>query len=53
MIYFLSFLKENLDKLQSDVQKEVPIKSSKSLLYEYWNVFLSIFQENIRKIQKR
>ena len=47
MIYFLSFLKENLDKLQSDVQKEVPIKSSKSLLYEYWNVFFYLYSKKI------
>ena len=47
MTYFLSFLKENLDKLQSDVQKEVPIKSSKSLLYEYWNVFFYLYSKKI------
>lgn len=47
MIYFLSFLKENLDKLQSDVQKEVPIKSSKSLLYEYWNVFFYLYSKKL------
>ena len=47
MIYFLSFLKENLDKLQSNVQKEVPIKSSKSLLYEYWNVFFYLYSKKL------
>ena len=47
MTYFLSFLKENLDKLQSDVQKEVRIKSSKSLLYEYWNVFFYLYSKKI------
>ena len=33
--------------MQSDVQKEVPIKSSKSLLYEYWNVFFYLYSKKI------
>ena len=33
--------------MQSDVQKEVPIKSSKSLLYEYWNVFFYLYSKKL------
>ena len=33
--------------MQSNVQKEVPIKSSKSLLYEYWNVFFYLYSKKI------
>ena len=43
----LSFLKENLEKNSCDIQKEVPIKSAKSFLYEYWNVFFYLYSKKL------
>ena len=42
MLYF-SFLKENLLKNSSDIQREIPIKSSNPFLYEYWKVFSYLY----------
>ena len=44
---FSSFLKENSDKNDWDIQKEVPIKSANSFLYEYWNVFFYLYSKKL------
>ena len=40
-------MKENLEKGLCDIQKEVPIKSTKSFLYEYWNVFFYFYSTKL------
>jgi len=40
-------VKENLEKGLCDIQKEVPIKSTKSFLYEYWNVFFYLYSKKL------
>ena len=40
-------MKENLEKGLCDIQKEVPIKSTKSFLYEYWNVFFYLYSTKL------
>ena len=40
-------MKENLEKNSCDIQKEVPIKSAKSFLYEYWNVFFYLYSKKL------
>jgi len=37
------FLKENLLRNSSDIQREIPIKSSNPFLYEYWKVFSYLY----------
>ena len=46
-MYNLSFLKENLERNLCDIQKEVPIKSANSFLYEYWNVFFYLYSKKL------
>ena len=43
----MSFLKENLERNLCDIQKEVPIKSANSFLYEYWNVFFYLYSKKL------
>ena len=46
-------MKENLEKNLSNIQKEVPIKSANSFLYEYWNVFFYLYSKKlIEKFKK-
>ena len=45
--YFSSFLKENLENNSTDIQREVPIKSANSFLYEYWNVFFYLYSTKL------
>ena len=42
-------MKENLEKNFSDIQKEVPIKSENSFLYDYWNAFFYLYSKNLLK----
>ena len=47
LFIFSSFLKENLEKNSTDIQREVPIKSANSFLYEYWNVFFYLYSKKL------
>ena len=40
-------MKENIEKGLFDIQKEVPIKSTQSFLYEYWNVFFYLYSKTL------
>ena len=40
-------MKENLEKGLCNIQKEVTIKSTKSFLYEYWNVFFYLYSTKL------
>ena len=42
-----SFLKENFEKNETDIQREVPIKSANSFLYKYWNVFFYLYSKKL------
>ena len=43
----MSFLRENLSKHSIDIQREVPIKSVNSFLFEYWNVFFYLYSKKL------
>ena len=47
MLYIFSFLKENLLRNSSDIQREIPIKSTNPFLYEYWKVFSYLYFKKI------
>ena len=48
-----SYIKEILEKNFYDIQKEVPIKSSKSFLFEYWNIFFYLYSKKYLEIFKQ
>ena len=48
-----SYIKEILEKNYYDIQKEVPIKSSKSFLFEYWNIFFYLYSKKYLEIFKQ
>ena len=50
IIKFRSFLRENFDLQLFEFQNGIPIKSEKSFLYDYWNIFFQIY--SIKMIEK-
>ena len=48
MLYIFSFLKENLLRNSSDIQREIPIKSTNPFLYEYWKVFSYLYFKKLK-----
>lgn len=52
-ILIYSFLEEVVKKDAFEIQKEVPIKSSKTFLFEYWNVFFYLYSKKVIELFKK